>query len=101
MRLIYSRRALVDIDGILDRIRQRSPQGARSVSFAIEHAIQVCASHPRGGTAIDEHNVFRWPLSRYRYTIFYRFEPTRDVVEIVRIVHAASVRDLGRVPDDT
>ena len=100
MTLVYSRRALSDIDDILGHIRQKSPQGSRSVSFAIEHAIQVCASHPRGGTPIDEPNVYRWPLSRYRYTIFYRFEPTQHVVEIVRVVHAALVRDLGRLPDD-
>ena len=100
MKLVYAPRALRDVDDILSYIQQRSAQGARSVSVAIEHTAEVCAEHPRGGTPTDEPHVYRWPLSAYRYTIYYRFDPATDVVEIVRVVHAARLRDPGRVPDD-
>ena len=100
MRLVYAPRDLRDIDEILGYIQQRSPNGARIVSFAIEHTVQICADHPLSGTPTDEPHVYRWPLSGYRYTIFYRFDPARDVVEIVRVVHAARVRGLGQVPSD-
>ena len=100
MRLVYAPRALRDIDEILSHIQQTSVQGARSASIAIEHTAEVCAAHSRGGAPTYEPHVYRWPLSAYRYPIFYRFDPARDVVEIVRVVHAARVRDLGRVPDE-
>ena len=35
MKVLYASRALRDIDDILGYIKARSPQGARSVSFAI------------------------------------------------------------------
>jgi plasmid stabilization system protein ParE len=43
MKVVYASRALRDIDDILAYIKTRNPQGARSVSLAIEHAIRSCA----------------------------------------------------------
>ena len=70
------------------------------MSVAIEHTAEVCAENPRCGTPTDVPHVYRWPLNAYRYTIYYRFDPASDVVEVVRVVHAARVRDLGRVPEE-
>lgn len=99
MKLVYTPRALRDIDEILAYIHQRSPQGAHNVSFAIEHTAHVCAESPRGGAPTDEPNVYRWPLSKYRYTIFYRYESSSDKVEIVRVVSGARVRNLRQIPE--
>lgn len=99
MKLVYAPRALRDIDEILTYMHERSPQGAHNVSFAIEHTAHVCAESPRGGAATDEPNVYRWPLSKYRYTIFYRHKLNSDEVEIVRVVSGARVRNLRRVPE--
>lgn len=100
MKLVYARRALRDIDELLAYIRSRSEQDAHNVSIAIEHAIGLCVANPYIGAKTDEPDLFRYPLSRYRYTIFYRVNEGRDVLEVVRVIHAARLRDLGKPPGD-
>jgi toxin ParE1/3/4 len=97
MKVVYAPRALRDIEDILIYINERSPRGARNVSLAIEHAIHMCALSPRAGARTDEPGVYRRPLGRYRYTIFYRVRP--DVMEIVRVVHAGRVKRLASLPE--
>lgn len=99
MKLVYAPRALRDVDEILSYIQSRSIQGAHSVSVAIERPIDACVFNPYIGAKTDEPNLYRYPLARYRYTIFYRVVVKRDVLEVVRVVHGARVRDLGKVPD--
>lgn len=100
MRLVYAPRALRDIDEILAYIQARSPQGAGNVSRAIERAIDLTARNPYAGSSTDEPNLFRYPLGRYRYAVFYRVDAVRNVVEIVRVIHGARLRDLGRLPEE-
>jgi toxin ParE1/3/4 len=91
-------RALRDIDAILAYIQKRSPSGARNVSLAIEYTIHTCALNPRTGTKTDEPNVYRRPLGKHRYTIFYRILP--DGIEVARVVDGARVKNLAKLPDD-
>ena len=100
MRLVFARRALRDIDERLAYIRSHSEPGARNVSIAIEHAIGLCAANPYIGAKTDEPDLLRYPLSRFRYTIFYRVIEGRDILEVVRVIHAARVQDPGKLPDD-
>jgi toxin ParE1/3/4 len=100
MKVLYASRALRDIDDILAYINARSPQGARSVSFAIEHAIRTCAFSPHASATTDEPGVYRRPLGRYRYTIFYRVLAGGEGIEIARVIHGARVRNLRRMPND-
>lgn len=100
MKLVIARRALRDIDELLAYIQSRSGSGAHNVSIAIEHAVELCLANPYIGVKTDEPDLFRYPLSRYRYTIFYRVNKGRDTLEVVRVVHAARVRDLGKPPND-
>jgi plasmid stabilization system protein ParE len=58
MRLVYASRALRDIDGILERVHERSPKGAKNVSLAIEHTIAICAAGPYTGTKTDEPSLY-------------------------------------------
>jgi plasmid stabilization system protein ParE len=67
---------------------------------AIEQAVDSCARDPRLGIATEATGTFRYPLTRHSYTIFYRVIADRDEVEIVRVIHAARVKDLGRLPED-
>lgn len=97
MKVVYAPRALRDIDDILTYIKERSPSGARNVSLAIEYAIHMCALSPRAGARTDEPDVHRRPLGKYRYTIFYRVRP--DVIEVVRVIHAARVKRLASLPE--
>lgn len=100
MRIVYARRALRDIDEILAYIHTRSPRGAHGVSLAIEYAIQMCALNPYAAAKTDEPNLYRRPIGRHRYTIFYRPLPNDDGIEIARVVHSARVRDLGAMPEN-
>ena len=99
MRIIYAPRALRDIDGILAYIHKRSPRGAHSVSLAIEYTIHLCALNPRATGRTDEPDVYRRPLGKYRYTIFYRARAGDDSIEVVRVVHSARVKSLRKVPE--
>ena len=96
MKVDYAPRALRDIDEILSFIQARSQRGAHNVSLAIEHTIRMCALNPRTGSMTDVSNVYRRPLSRYRYTIFYR--ALADGIEVTRVIHGARVRNLNEMP---
>jgi len=98
MRIIYAPRALRDVDEILAYVQKRSPSGAHNLSIAIERAIEMCALNPRIGVRTDRPHVYRWPLRRYRYTIFYRVLLNEDAVEIARVIRAARIKTLGRPP---
>ncbi len=100
MTVRFSPRALADLEGIRAYLIPRSPQGAERVRRAIVDAIDQCERDPRTGTVTDEPGLFRRPLRKYRYTIFYRSLPARDGIEIARIVHGARVKKLGELPAD-
>jgi plasmid stabilization system protein ParE len=100
MKVVYAPRALRDIDDVLAYIHQRSPIGARNVSLAIEYTIHTCALNPRTGTKTDEPDVYRRPLGKYRYTIYYRPLAGDDGIEVARVIHGARIKDLDNLPDD-
>jgi plasmid stabilization system protein ParE len=54
---------------------------------------------PFASAPTDEPNVRRVPVVRYPYTIFFRIDPDRGLVEIARVIHSARVRNLGQMPD--
>ena len=100
MRITYAPRALRDVDEILAYVQQRSPSGAHNLSIAIERAIEMCALNPHIGVRTDRPHLYRWPLRRYRYAIYYRVIPNEDAVEIARVIRAACIKNLGRLPQD-
>jgi plasmid stabilization system protein ParE len=55
---------------------------------------------PRIGVRTDRPHVYRWPLRRYRYTIFYRVLLNEDAVEIARVIRAGRIKNLARLPQD-
>lgn len=99
MKVRYAPRALRDIDDILAYIHERSPRGAHNVSVAIEHAIRMCSLKPRISPKTDEPNVYRRPLGKYRYTIFYRSLAGDTGIEVIRVVQGSRVKNLAKVPD--
>jgi len=99
MKIVYAPRALRDIDRILAYIYKRSPGGAHSVSLAIERTIHMCALNPRAIGKTDEPSLYRRPLGKYRYTIFYRVLPGDEGIEVARVVHGARVKDIHKAPD--
>jgi plasmid stabilization system protein ParE len=54
--------------------------------------------HPEFGSKTDEVDVRRWPMTDFRYTIFYVIERDEHAIEVLRIMDARRVRNLKRVP---
>jgi plasmid stabilization system protein ParE len=100
MKVVYAERARQDIADIYDSIAPHNPTAARRVEARIRTTCEGLADFPYASSATDEPNVRRVPLVRFPYTIFYRIDTRRDVVEIARVIHGARVKDLGRVPDE-
>ena len=100
MNVKFAPRALSDLEDIRAYLVPLSPQGAERVRRALADAIDRCALDPRIGSLTDEPGLYRRPLRKYPYTVFYRLQPTGQGIEVVRIVHGARVKHLGTVPDD-
>jgi plasmid stabilization system protein ParE len=100
MKVVYADRARQDIANIYDTIARHNPAAALRVEDRIRVTCEGLADFPFASVATDESNVRRTPLVRFPYTVFYRIDTVRDVVEIARVVHGARVRDLGKMPDD-
>ena len=98
MKVVFSERARTDIGSIYDEIAQHNAAAALRVEAAIRSACDWLADFPFAAVATDEPNVRRLPLVRYPYTIFYRVDGSRDLVEIARVIHGARVRNLRRLP---
>jgi plasmid stabilization system protein ParE len=67
----------------------------RALLFA---AADWLGEHPEFGSKTDEVDVRRWPMTDFRYTIFYVIEREEDAIEVLRIMDARRVRNLKRVP---
>jgi plasmid stabilization system protein ParE len=94
MRVRYRATALEDVDGIyLWRARQ-STNVAEKVEAAVLAAAEWLGEHPEFGTMTDQNNVRRWPMTDFRYTIFYLIDREVDAIDILRIMDARRVRDL-------
>jgi plasmid stabilization system protein ParE len=71
---------------------------AEKVEAAIFAAADWLGKHPKFGSKTDEMNVRRWPMTDFRYTIFYVIVREVEAIEVLRIMDARRVRDLKRVP---
>jgi toxin ParE1/3/4 len=100
MRVVFAERARRDIGDIYDDIVQHNPEAAQRVEDAIRARCERLADFPFAAVATDEPNVRRLPLVRYPYTIYYRIDAMRGLVEIARVVHAARIRNLDTPPRD-
>ena len=88
MRLVLSRLALVELDGILAYIAERSPLGAKNVEARFRHAFDLIVRHPQSAERVEQRpGVRRLPLVRYPYAIYYEVGP--DTVTVLRIMHGA------------
>jgi plasmid stabilization system protein ParE len=100
MKVVYAPQALRDIDNIL-RLHPRAQSTWRAQCVAGYRACDPDVRSEPAGARTDEPNVYRWPLGRYRYTVFYRALPTSDQIEVARVIHSARVKNLRRLPQDT
>jgi plasmid stabilization system protein ParE len=71
---------------------------AQQVEDRIRATCTGLADFPRVGAPTDVEDVRRISLVRYAYTIYYRIVPSDDAVDILRMVPAAMIKDLGHLP---
>lgn len=87
MKIVYAPRALRDLEGIEKYLFDRSETGRRNVLAAIKHSIGQLKKFPRIGVPINQAGLFRLPVRRYPYLVFYRV--TGSTVFILHVRHGA------------
>ena len=64
-----------------------SPLVAAGFVAEVEAAIQTLLASPTTWAVIEEPQIRRYLLSRFPYSIYYRWEPGRDRVSIYAVMH--------------
>jgi plasmid stabilization system protein ParE len=98
MKVVYSRRAQTKIANIFDHITQQDSNTASAVEADIRSACDGLGQFPYANAATDIANVYRMPLPKRGFTVFYRVRAMQSVVEIICVVRSSRVRNLGRAP---
>jgi toxin ParE1/3/4 len=100
MKLVFAKAALRDIAQIYQSISARNPAAALRVEKLIKATCERLTEFPFIAAATDLPDIYRLPLVRYPYAVFYRVDLVRDCVEIIRVVHGARIKDLNTPPDE-
>ena len=90
MKVVYTERAITDLETIDSYLRERSPSGARSVRAAFERTISQISRFPFLGRDSDIGGLLEIAVVRHPYRIFY------EVVD--RELWIIHVRDARRKP---
>jgi toxin ParE1/3/4 len=89
-RIVWSRRAVPDLDAITDYIAADSPAYAAVVLKNIVHQTRILGRFPRVGRRVpefDDENIR--DLSSYSYRIIYRLQD--DDALIVAVIHGKRI----------
>lgn len=87
MKVRYSRRALLELEGIHGYISRFNPRAAGQVVARIEDLCTKLGDFPGMGHRTEHGDVRVLPVVRYPYLIFYTLMPASDEVIILRIRH--------------
>jgi toxin ParE1/3/4 len=87
MKVRYSRRALLELEGIHSYIAQFNPRAASEVVARIEGLCTMLGDFPGMGHSTERRDVRMLPVVRYPYVIFYTLMPASDEVIVLRIRH--------------
>jgi len=99
MNVRYRARALEDVAAIYEWRARQSVGIAEKIEAAIFAAAEWLGDHRKFGAKTDEANVRRWPMTDFRYTIFYWLDAEGQAIEVLRIMPGKQVGDLKRVPE--
>lgn len=94
MRVRFTPQALAELDGVLDYIAARSPQGAAHVRDRVRAALAALSEQPGTGARTSNPRLRRLVLRPYPYLLFYEVREAEVVV--IGLRHAA--RDPGTMP---
>jgi plasmid stabilization system protein ParE len=89
MKVVYSRRAIAQIDEILSYIARDNPIAAEVLIARIDRLAGLLGKAPRMGRPTDYEEVRILGVPPYPYVIFYRILAERDEVRILRVRHTA------------
>lgn len=97
-RLVYSSRALADLERLADFLRESDPTAAAETIGLIEEAVTLLKRHPLIGRPA-EHGLRELVISRGRtgYVALYSHEEAHDSVLILAIRHQ---REAGYTIDE-
>jgi addiction module RelE/StbE family toxin len=87
-RLIYSRRALADLERLADFLLEADPVAALETAELILEALQILENHPLIGPPAEQ-DMRELVISRGRtgYLALYSYEETHDTVLVLAMRH--------------
>lgn len=96
-RLIYTERALSDLERLVDFLLPVDPVAAEETVDLITEAVQILENHPFVGRPVEQ-GLRELVISRGKsgYLALYSVEPRQNVVLILSVRHQ---REVGYVPD--
>lgn len=80
----YARRAISDLIGIADYIRERNPRAAAAVADRIRASIARLGMFPFIGRPTDDESLRVLPIGRYPYIVYYEVIRGEVVVHHIR-----------------
>jgi len=84
MKVCYSRRAVADLIGIADYVRERNPRAAEAIEQRIRASIVQLEMFPFIGRQTDDQNIRMFPIVRYPYLVFYEVVGDETIVHHIR-----------------
>jgi plasmid stabilization system protein ParE len=98
MKVRYSARSLAELENLLRYVSTDAPDVAVAIAASVEDKIASCAKQPLLGARTDKANIYRYPIKKYRLTIFYRVRLRKKELEVLRIVRGSRVKRLRTLP---
>ncbi len=77
-------------------LNQGSPLVAAAFVAEVEASIQKLLKAPAMWPITDDPEIRRYLLSRFPYSIYYRWEPHRDRVAIYAVMHSSRLPGIWR-----
>jgi addiction module RelE/StbE family toxin len=100
-KLVWSERAATDIEDIYDYIAKDSPTYAQYQTEHIVTAVERLEQFPESGRHLPEfpHLPHREVIVG-RYRVIYRYEPQREAVYLVTVVHGSRLLQSPDMSED-
>jgi len=89
VKIVYTRKALAQIDQIYSYIEQRDPTAALKVETRIKRSIDRLAHRPYSARPSDRPGVRVLTVPRYPYIVLYTVDEVAQQVRILRVRHTA------------
>ena len=87
MKTRYTETALLEIEGAVSYLLERSPSGAATFADLIDAAVARLLDHPYSAEETEIQGVRRVYIRRFRYSMFYTVD--EDEIVILHLRHAA------------